>query len=187
MFNHVFLSDKFVWISSIFLPKRNEITYFNTHQIYIHPKKDLAKLKQYYGSKIVHLLQDNEIKESSPKALKDAKTWELPGAPPLDPTKGPKAGPWTPPMSARATRLVGTTYFAPSATSTSYATAPPVKAGAHNQSYISTGARKLPWFFPASPNFAMLESKLDSGNMDLWFKNQFLVHTDQIQVTWTSK
>ena len=33
----------------------------------------------------------------------------------------------------------------------------------------------------------MLESKLDSGNMDLWFKNQFPVHTDQIQVTWTSK
>ena len=39
----------------------------------------LAKLKQYYGSKIVHLLQDNEITESSPKALKDAKTWELGG------------------------------------------------------------------------------------------------------------
>ena len=30
-------------------------------------RKDLAKLKQYYGSKIVHLLQDNEIMESSPK------------------------------------------------------------------------------------------------------------------------
>ena len=39
-----------------------------------HPKKDLAKLKQYYCSKIVHLLQDNEITKSSPKALKDAKT-----------------------------------------------------------------------------------------------------------------
>ena len=40
-----------------------------------HPKKDLAKLKQYYGSKIVHLLQDNEIRESSPtKAFKDVKT-----------------------------------------------------------------------------------------------------------------
>ena len=48
----------------------------------------LAKLKQCYGSKIVvHLLQDNEITESSPKALEDAKTWELPGAPP----------PWAPP------------------------------------------------------------------------------------------
>ena len=34
----------------------------------------LAKLKQYYGSKIVHLFQDNEITESSLKALKDAKT-----------------------------------------------------------------------------------------------------------------
>ena len=33
----------------------------------------------------------------------------------------------------------------------------------------------------------MLEGKLDSDNMDLWFKNQFPVHTDQIQVTWTSK
>ena len=48
----------------------------------------LAKLKQCYGSKIVvHLLQDNEITESSPKALKNAKTWELSGAPP----------PWIPP------------------------------------------------------------------------------------------
>ena len=34
----------------------------------------LPKLKQYYGSKIVHLLQDNEIMESFAKALKDAKT-----------------------------------------------------------------------------------------------------------------
>ena len=34
----------------------------------------LAKLKQCYGSKIVHLLQDNEITKNSPKALKDAKT-----------------------------------------------------------------------------------------------------------------
>ena len=35
----------------------------------------LAKLKQCYGSKIVvHLLQDNEITESCPKALIDAKT-----------------------------------------------------------------------------------------------------------------
>ena len=34
----------------------------------------LVKLKQYYGSKTVHLLQDNEIMDSSPKALKDAKT-----------------------------------------------------------------------------------------------------------------
>ena len=43
----------------------------------------MAKLKQYYGSKIVHLLQDNEIMESSPKALKDAKTSKLLRAPPL--------------------------------------------------------------------------------------------------------
>ena len=47
----------------------------------------LAKIKQFYGLKIVHLLQDNEVTESFPKALKDAKTWELPGAPPLDPTR----------------------------------------------------------------------------------------------------
>ena len=40
----------------------------------------LAKLLQY-GSKIVYLLQD-KITESSPKALKDAKTWKLPEAPP---------------------------------------------------------------------------------------------------------
>ena len=30
----------------------------------------LAKLKQYCGSKIIHLLQGNEITESSPMALK---------------------------------------------------------------------------------------------------------------------
>ena len=53
----------------------------------------LAELKQCYGSKIVHLLQDNEITKNSPKALKDAKTWELQGADhqgpqekPVDPT-----------------------------------------------------------------------------------------------------
>ena len=46
----------------------------------------LAKLKQCYGSKIVHRLQDNEI---SPKALKDVKTWELPGAPPPGSHQGP--------------------------------------------------------------------------------------------------
>ena len=34
----------------------------------------LAKLKQCHGSKIVHLLQDNEITKNSSKALKDAKT-----------------------------------------------------------------------------------------------------------------
>ena len=34
----------------------------------------LAKLKECYGSKIVHLLQDNEITKNSPKALKDTKT-----------------------------------------------------------------------------------------------------------------
>ena len=45
----------------------------------------LAKLKQYYGLRIVNLLQDNEITESSPKALKDAKTWELQGVPPPEP------------------------------------------------------------------------------------------------------
>ena len=37
-------------------------------------KTVLAKLYQNYGSKIVHLLQGNEITESSPKALKVAKT-----------------------------------------------------------------------------------------------------------------
>ena len=51
----------------------------------------LAKLKQCYGSKIVHLLQDNEITKNSPEALKDAKTWELKGAP----------FPWTPPVALR--------------------------------------------------------------------------------------
>ena len=39
----------------------------------------LAKLKQCYGSKIVHLLQDNEITKNSQKALNDAKTCELQG------------------------------------------------------------------------------------------------------------
>ena len=34
----------------------------------------LAKLTHCYGSKVVHLLQDNEITKNSPKALKDAKT-----------------------------------------------------------------------------------------------------------------
>ena len=33
----------------------------------------------------------------------------LPGALPLDPTRGPNAGPWTPPVIARATRSVGAT------------------------------------------------------------------------------
>ena len=50
----------------------------------------LIKLTQYYGSKIVHLLQDNEITKSSPQALKDAKTW-------------------TPPVIACDTRSVGAT------------------------------------------------------------------------------
>ena len=45
----------------------------------------LAELK-----KIVHLLQDNEITESSINALKDSKTRELPGAPPRP---GPHQGP----------------------------------------------------------------------------------------------
>ena len=49
----------------------------------------LAKLKQCCGSKIVHLLQDNEITKNSPKALKDAKTWELQGAEPPEPHQGP--------------------------------------------------------------------------------------------------
>ena len=157
-------------------------------------KKDLAKLKQCYGSKIVHLLQDNEITESSPKVLKDAKTWELPGLRPLDPRQGLCL--WTPPRALRwapgphpwvlalRARWAPFKHFAPGATSTSYATAPPVQAGAHNQSFLSTGARKLPWFFLASPSW---RASSDSGNMDMWFKNQFPVHTDQIQVTWTSK
>ena len=52
----------------------------------------LAKLKQCYGSIKVNLLQDNEIKpKNSPKAFKDAKTWELQGAP----------SPWTPPGALR--------------------------------------------------------------------------------------
>ena len=49
----------------------------------------LAKLKQCCGSKIVHLLQDNEITKNSPKALKDAKTWELQGVPLPEPHQGP--------------------------------------------------------------------------------------------------
>ena len=32
-----------------------------------------------------------------------------PGALPLDPTRGPNAGPWIPPVIARATRSVGAT------------------------------------------------------------------------------
>ena len=40
-----------------------------------------------------------DVQESSPMAFKIAKTPELPGA--LDPTRGPKAGPWTPPVMAR--------------------------------------------------------------------------------------
>ena len=51
----------------------------------------LAKLKQCYGSKIIDLLQDNEKTKNSPKALKDAKTWQLHGAP----------SPWTPPGALR--------------------------------------------------------------------------------------
>ena len=70
----------------------------------------LAKLKQCYGSKIVvHLLQDNEITESSPKALKDAKTWGLSGATPPGSHQGSKSSLWTPPVIARATRSVGAT------------------------------------------------------------------------------
>ena len=49
----------------------------------------LAKLKQCYGSKIVHLLQDNEITKNSPEALKDANTWELQGVLPPEPHQGP--------------------------------------------------------------------------------------------------
>ena len=51
----------------------------------------LAKLKQCYGSKKVNLLQDNEITKNSPKAFKDAKTWEHQEAP----------SPWTPPGALR--------------------------------------------------------------------------------------
>ena len=70
-----------------------------------------AKLKQYYGSKIVHLFQDNDTTESSPKAIKDAKTWELPGAPLLwPPPETLRQAPGrTPPVTARATHLVGDT------------------------------------------------------------------------------
>ena len=49
----------------------------------------LAKLKQCYGSKIVQLLQDNEITKNSSKALKYAKNWELQGAEPPEPHQGP--------------------------------------------------------------------------------------------------
>ena len=65
---------------------------------------------------ITHLLQDNEITESSPKALKDAKTWEL--------TRGPKAGPWTPTVIARATRSVGATLTSCPRRHIHYATGP---------------------------------------------------------------
>ena len=78
---------------------------YKSTQRRIWPHESNIMVQKY----IVHLFQDNEITESSPKAVKDAKTWELPGAPPLDPTKGHKVGPWTPPVSARATRSVGTT------------------------------------------------------------------------------
>ena len=49
----------------------------------------LAKLKQCYGSRIVHLLQDNEITKNSPKALKDAKPESFRGLRP-HPTRAPK-------------------------------------------------------------------------------------------------
>ena len=79
VFNHVFLS-KFVWVLSNILPKGMKL-HILTPIKYKSTQKEivLAKLKQYYGLKIVHLLQDNEITESSQKALKDAQTWELPG------------------------------------------------------------------------------------------------------------
>ena len=55
----------------------------------------LAKLKQCFGPKIVHLLQDNEITKNSQKALKDAKTWEV-QAPPPEPHQGPYDKPLDP-------------------------------------------------------------------------------------------
>ena len=62
-------------------------------------------------AKIVHLFQDNDTTESSPKAIKDAKTWELPGAPlPWTPPEALRQAPGrTPPVIARATHLVGAT------------------------------------------------------------------------------
>ena len=72
------------------------------------PKKEtaLAKLKQYYGSKIVHMLQYNEIKKEFFKG-KDAKTHKHPrlytliqGACPYTSSGSPQAGIWTPPMIA---------------------------------------------------------------------------------------
>ena len=50
----------------------------------------------------------NKAKFISPTAFKGAKTPKLPGALPLDSTRGPKAGPWTPPFirSAHFVRYV---------------------------------------------------------------------------------
>ena len=69
----------------------------------------LAKLKQCHGSKIVHLLQDNEITKNSPKALKMLKSESFRGLRPLNPTRGPMTSPWTPQVIARATHSVGAT------------------------------------------------------------------------------
>ena len=55
------------------IPKRKDSVFSYSPNI-TQKEIVLAKLKQYYGSKIVHLLQNNEITESSPKALKNAKT-----------------------------------------------------------------------------------------------------------------
>ena len=117
VFNYIFL-NKFVWVLSNFYQKGMKLHIWMPININSLKKRSvLAKPKQYYSSKIVYLLQDNEIIESSPKALKDAETWELPGALsprplpgalPLDTIRGPKAGPWTPPVIARTMRSMGT-------------------------------------------------------------------------------
>ena len=103
--------------------------------------------------------------------------WTLPRA--LRRTPGPH--PWVLVLHAWWAPLK---HFTPGATSTSYTTAPPVQAGAHKSVLFIHRGKKTSLIFP-SWSQSMLECKLDSGNMDLWFKNQFPVHTDQIQVTWT--
>ena len=79
VFNHIYVSFKHVFNQKgMKLGISMPIKYKSTQKEIV-----LAKLNQCYGSKIVvHLLQDNEITESSPEALEDAKTWELSGAPP---------------------------------------------------------------------------------------------------------
>ena len=129
---------------------------------------------EYYGSKIVNLLQDNEIKESSPN-LKMLKPESFRGLRSLDPRQG--LCPWTPPRALRRApephpwvlalraRWAPLKHFTPGATSTTYVTAPPVQAGAHNQSYniFFHGGKKTSLIFPSYSQFCNVR-----GQVRLW-------------------